>query len=124
MAGGQYRDFEQMLRFNVNELERLLSQLDAFEEVLAQTDLAMVLGGFYFLQGWGMREDADALGWGHWARQEIAEVLGAVQRWVKYCEFELVDVAFLETTRKAQIDRDLEAIDRILERGSAGSSGR
>ena len=124
VAGGQYRDFEQMLRFNVNELERLLSQLDAFEEVLAQTDPAMVLGGFYFLQGWGLREDADALGWGHWARQEIAEVLGAVRRWVKYCEFELVDVAFLETTRKAQIDRDLEAIDRILERGSGGSSRR
>lgn len=124
VAEGHYRDFERMLRFNVDELERLLDQLDAFEEVLAQTDPEMVLGGFYFLQGWGMREDADELGWGHWARQEMDEVLEAVQRWVKYCEFELVDVAFLETTRKAQIDRELEVLDRILERSSGGSSGR
>jgi len=60
----------------------------------------------------------------HWARQEIDEVSEAVQRWVKYCEFELVDVAFLETTRKAQIDRDIETIDALLERSSRKSSGR
>ena len=71
-----------------------------------------------------MREDADELGWGHWARQEIDEVSEADQRWVKYCEFELVDVAFLETTRKAQIDRDIETIDALLERSSRKSSGR
>ena len=86
--------------------------------------ISMVLGGFYFLYGWGMREEADELGWGHWARQEIAEVSEAVERWVKYCEFELADVAFLETARKAQIDQSLERIDGLLEQGSGGSSGR
>jgi tetratricopeptide (TPR) repeat protein len=124
VSGGNYSDFERMLRVNVAGLERLLKQLDASEDVLAQADPEMVLGGFYFLNGWGLREDDAELGWGHWARREIAEVLEAVERWVRYCEFELVDVAFLETTKKAQINQSLEAIDRLLERSTRKAAGR
>jgi len=124
VSGGNYNDFERILRVNVAGLERLQKQLDASEDVLAQANPEMVLGGFYFLNGWGLRKDSAELGWGHWARQEIAEVLEAVERWVKYCEFELVDVAFLETTKKAQINQSLEAIDRLLERSIKKSAGR
>lgn len=124
VSGGKYTDFERMLRFNVIGLKRLLNQLDASEDVLIQIDPEMVLGGFYFLNGLGLREDDAELGWGHWARREIAEVLEAVGRWVRYSEFELVDVAFLETTKKAQINQSLEAIDRLLERSIRKSAGR